>query len=897
MNGRPTPMMQHYLQTKEKYKDCILFYRLGDFYEMFFDDAVAVSRELQLTLTGKACGLEERAPMCGVPHHAADFYIKRLVEKGYKVAVCEQMEDPALAKGIVKRSVVKIVTPGTLLDSSMLAAGSNNYLASVFDGGEEAGMAYCDISTGELAVTEFNGERRTDELLDELVRLNVKETVVSDSERGVSLRDRIKELTDTYVTVLPEGYFASDAAERNICRHFSVMTVQGLGLESGSAELRALGALFSYLLETQKGSIDQLTSIRKEERGGKCALDRTAVRNLELMETIYDKKAEGSLIWVLDCTETAMGSRLLKKWMREPLTDTERINERLDAVSSLTDDVLLRNDLREELKGVYDLERLGSRIAQGGVNARDMNAIMHSAALLPDIKAALSGTDSVLLARDAEKIDTLQEMRDEISRAIVDEPPVQIKEGGLIRDGYSEELDKLKADSAESLDWITGLEGREREKTGIKKLKLGYNKIFGYYLDVPKSSADKVPAEYIRKQTLVNSERYVTEELKRMESVVLNAETNINNLEYEIFTRLREKLRKYVTAVQQTAAAVAEADVLACFAEKADENNYVRPDVDGGDIIDIRGGRHPVIEQNSDETPFVSNDVHLDRDESSFLLITGPNMSGKSTYMRQTALIVLMAQMGSFVPADSARIGVVDRIFTRIGASDNLAKGQSTFYVEMSELAYILNTATPKSLIILDEIGRGTSTYDGLSIAWAAADYLCAEERQVRTLFATHYHELTDLEGKLNGLVNLNVAVSEDSGDVVFLHKIERGGASRSYGIHVAKIAGVPKQVLKDAAEKLRLLESASEDRNERMRADESQPDAEVSSAEGEVGAAPNDRCVGSGNAAEQTSIFDLVSDRGRTVIEMIKDIDLMNITPSGAIAAIEKLKEAVGKL
>ena len=900
MKGKPTPMMQHYLKTKEKYSDCILFYRLGDFYEMFFDDAVTVSRELQLTLTGKACGLEERAPMCGVPHHAADFYIKRLVEKGYKVAVCEQLEDPATAKGIVKRDVVRIVTPGTLLDSSMLAAGSNNYLAAVYDGADRIGLAYCDISTGELAVTEFSGPGRSDELFDEIVRLNIREAVIADSDTAGQFKDRIREMTDTYVTVLPSGYFSSDSAERTICRHFHVMTMEGLGLESGSAESIALGALFSYLIETQKGSIAQLTHIQKEDRGGKCVLDRTAVRNLELMETIYDKKTEGSLIWVLDCTRTAMGSRLLKKWIREPLTDTVEINRRLDAVGALADDILLRNDLREELKGVYDLERLGSRIAQGGVNARDMAAIKNSAALLPDIKENLSGTGSGLLDEVADSIDTLQEMRDEIEAAIVDEPPVQLREGGLIKDGYSRELDQLKADSADSLEWIKNLEGRERERTGIKKLKLGYNKVFGYYLDVPKSSLDKVPEDYIRKQTLVNSERYVTEDLKRMESLVLNAESSINKMEYDIFTELRDKLREYVPAVQKTAAAVAEADVLACFAEKADENGYARPAVDDSDVIDIKGGRHPVIEQNTEGVPFVSNDVYLDRSESSLLLITGPNMSGKSTYMRQTALIVLMAQTGSFVPADSARIGAVDRIFTRIGASDNLAKGQSTFYVEMSELAYILNTATPKSLIILDEIGRGTSTYDGLSIAWAAADYICSGGRQIRTLFATHYHELTDLEGKLPGLVNLNVAVSENSGDVVFLHKIEKGGASRSYGIHVAKIAGVPPSVLEDAYEKLQLLESASETRNDRLRkagggydinntADQadsvrSEPPAETAEEE------PADRS----GFAEQMSFFD---DRSRPVIDMIKDIDLMNITPAGAIAAIEKMKEAVSDL
>ena len=895
MSGQLTPMMRHYLDTKKKYGDCILFYRLGDFYEMFFDDAVTVSRELQLTLTGKACGLEERAPMCGIPHHASEYYIKRLIEKGYKVAVCEQLEDPAKAKGMVKRDVVRIVTPGTVTDSSMLSAGSNNYLASVFLDQDEAGLAYCDVSTGELAVSAFSCEKDCRELTDELVRLDVSEAVVNVGE-GHSFRAELEELTDAYITGLPASYFALDHAERIICRHFRTRSVTGLGIEEGSPVERALGALFSYLLETQKEGSSQITTVRIEDHKEHCVLDKTAIQNLELLETIFDKKQEGSLVGVIDCTRTAMGSRLLKKWIREPLSNPLEINRRLDAVALLVDDILLRNNLRDELKHVFDLERLSGRMAQGGANAREMISLRDSIRLLPEIKAELADSSSELLKEASDSIDTLEFICDEITAAIVDEPPAQIKEGGLIKAGYSEKLDQLKADSRESLEWIAGLEGRERERTGIKKLKLGYNKVFGYYLDVPKSFKGDVPDDYIRKQTLVNSERYVTSELKQMETIVLNAESNINDMEYTIFSSIREQFREYVPQLQKTAAAVAVIDLIACLALKADENGYVRPEVDSGDVIEIQGGRHPVIEQRMDEEPFVSNDLYMDKSSSSLLLITGPNMSGKSTYMRQTALIVLMAQMGSFVPADSAHIGTVDRIFTRIGASDNIARGQSTFYVEMSELAYILNTATPRSLIILDEIGRGTSTYDGLSIAWAAVDYLCAGERCIRTMFATHYHELTELGNRMEGIRNLNVAVSEDDGDVVFLHKIEEGGASRSYGIHVARIAGVPGEVLKDAALKLAELEEKHpEDRKALYNTEKDDSEKEYPD---QKGLRPSD-CQGpaASDRKEEMEQISFLQFSNHPAVEMIRTLDLMNVTPSGAIAILEQLKAAVKDL
>ena len=894
MSGQLTPMMRQYTDTKEKYKDCILFYRLGDFYEMFFDDAVTVSRELQLTLTGKACGLEERAPMCGVPHHAADHYIKRLIEKGYKVAVCEQLEDPSKTKGLVKRDVVRIVTPGTVTDSSMLAAGSNNYLASVYLKKGEAGLAYCDVSTGELTVSAFP-EDDGHSLLDELVRLDISEAVINEQDTP-GFCNELRDLTDAYINELPDSYFTLDHAERIICRHFHVRSVTGLGIEEGSSVERALGALFSYLLETQKMGSSQITSVRIDHRQDRCVLDKTAIQNLELLETLFDKKQEGSLVGILDCTRTAMGSRLLKKWIREPLSDAGEINNRLEAVESLSDEILVRNNLREGLKHIYDLERLSGRIAQGGANARDLIALRNSIRLLPEIKDELADSRSSLLKAESDAIDTLEAICDEISAAIVEEPPISLKEGGLIREGYSEKLDRLKADAKESLDWIAGLEAREREHTGIKKLKLGYNKVFGYYLDIPKSFKGEVPAEYIRKQTLVNSERYVTNELKQMETIVLNAEANINCMEYSLFSEIREKFKESVPQMQKTATAVAVIDVIACLAQTADENAYVRPEVDNGEIIEIKGGRHPVIERKMEEDPFVSNDVFMDKSTSSLLLITGPNMAGKSTYMRQTALIVLMAQMGSFVPADSARIGTVDRIFTRIGASDNIARGQSTFYVEMSELANILNSATPRSLIILDEIGRGTSTYDGLSIAWAAVNYLSSRERRVRTMFATHYHELTELGERFENIHNLNVAVSEADGEVVFLHKIEEGSASRSYGIHVAKIAGVPEEVLADAERRLRGLEQKNQDRDPDLYQELSLP-REESRIHEQLPADKLQKKKMLSKPEEETEQISFLQFSNHPVVEMIRSLDLMNLTPSGAIAVLEQMKELVKDL
>lgn len=906
-------MMQQYLEIKEKYSDCILFFRLGDFYEMFFDDAVTASREMEVTLTGKNCGMEERAPMCGVPYHSVDTYISKLVEKGYKVAICEQTEDPASAKGIVKREVIRIVTPGTVVNQNMLDEKTNNYLASIFGSSDGAGIAYCDISTGELKTGEFHGDEQIwSDLFNELNRIETKELILNENLKGSGFHEKISNLTGAYLSFLPEAYFEKEHAEKTVKRQFQIKSLTGIGLGESEFALRALGGLLSYLSETQMNSLEQLTRVEMIDNRAHMALDRSAIKNLELTETLFEKKVKGSLLGVLDRTQTAMGSRKMKKWIREPLNRSEEINLRLNAVETLVDDVILRNNLRESLKMVYDLERLSGRIAGENANARDMLALRNSAAALPEIREDLATCGDEMLQSIAAKIDTLDEASSRIERAIREDAPVSIKEGGLILDGYSEELDAVKEASSDSLSWIMNLESAERERTGIKKLKVGFNKIFGYYIEVSKAQAENVPDDYIRKQTLVNSERYVTPKLKEMESLVLNAETRINTMEYELFTELREYLKTFTKRIQDTANAISDLDVLASFAEVSSKNGYTKPQVDDGDVISIIQGRHPVIEQTITHGVFVSNDTYVDRSKQSMLLITGPNMAGKSTYMRQTALIVLMAQIGCFIPAQRAQIGVVDRIYTRIGASDNLTQGQSTFFVEMSELAYILNTATDRSLVILDEIGRGTSTYDGLSIAWAAVDYLCNEKRRVRTLFASHYHELTVLEKTMPGFKNLNVSVSEKDGEVVFLHKITEGSASRSYGIHVAKLAGVPASLLKIAEEKLRELESDSVAAQNSAGLLFLKNDESVESSTGNEAAESVSKIDEPKEGLTlETSLSDTAADESteesqqmsfltfinHPVVEMLKSLDLMNITPSGAIAVLEKLKAAVEEI
>ncbi|MBQ6671142.1 MAG: DNA mismatch repair protein MutS [Firmicutes bacterium] len=837
-----SPMMQQYLATKEQYKDCILFYRLGDFYEMFFDDAVTVSKAIDLVLTAKACGDDEKAPMCGVPFHSADTYISRLIEKGYKVAIAEQMADPATVKGIVPREVIRVVTPGTVTSSAMLSEKDNNYLLSVyFD--DSVDLSWCDLSTGEFCAARAGGENRTEQMLEFVVRIQPREIISNlGPERAPELWEYAQHT---------ENVFISQISQRL------------------SYEKSAPGMLLAYLKDTQKQDIGHLEPLRIIDSNSTMRLDKASIKNLELTETLFEKTVNGSLLGVLDMCRTAMGSRKLKQWLREPLTDLKQIRDRLDAVETLTEDILTRNDLRAHLAGVYDLERLVARISLGTANARDLYALKLSLSGLPDIKYALEGTSSALLAELASQIDVLKDIRDELERAIVDDPPFSVREGGIIRRGYSKQLDDINDSARDGRKWIAGLEATERERTGIKNLKVGYNKVFGYYIEISKSQTSMAPADYIRKQTLVGGERYITPELKEMESIVMSAQSRTNELEYSLFCSLRDSIRELIPTIQRNSSVLASIDVLCSFAEVSVKNDYVKPIVTDDDEIIIKKGRHPVIENTISDGRYVSNDVYIDRGDASMLLITGPNMSGKSTYMRQLALIVLMAQAGCFVPAQEARIGVCDRIYTRIGASDNISMGQSTFFVEMSELAYILNTATSKSLIILDEIGRGTSTYDGLSIAWAVVEALTRPELKARTLFATHYHELTSLEGVIPGVKNLNVDVAEKDGSIIFLHKIVEGSASRSYGIHVARLAGVPRSVLDAAQQKLDALES------------ERHGTAELS----------NVRVKDSSDEQVQLSLFNSADS---VVAQKIKNLDLMNLTPSGAIKVLEELKEEV---
>lgn len=885
-----SPMMQQYLDIKEEYKDCILFFRLGDFYEMFFEDAKTTSRELELTLTGKNCGLEERAPMCGVPFHSAEGYIARLVEKGYKVAICEQVEDPKAAKGIVKREVIKIVTPGTITSQSQLNEKENNYLAAVHMDAEGLSVAYCDVSTGELYVTEYRGEDFYETLLNELVKVKAKEIIICQSFSEKYDVDEIRLITEAFINVQSDAYFSQRACEDAIRAQFKSISLTGLGLDFRPYAVISLGVLLSYLWETQKQSLKHITNLNYYEIGGHMTLDKATLRNLEITETLYERKVQGSLLGVLDKTHTSMGSRKMKQWLREPLNQVDEINQRLDGVEAFCNNPLLRNNLKEALKEIYDFERLTGRIACGSANGKDLIALRNSIAVLPEIKDVLQELepDAEILREMNDDIDPLTEVYQLIESAIVEDPPFLIREGGLIKSGFSEELDNLKFSIKDGKHWIANLENSERERTGIRNLKVGYNRVFGYYLEVTKSFYDMIPENYIRKQTLANAERFITPELKEMESLVLNAETKINQMEYDLFCSIRDKIEEFILPIQKTSSAVSTLDVLCSFAEVSDRLGYVKPIIDDSFELEIEKGRHPVIEQTIADGLFVSNDVFLNSDDTSLLLITGPNMAGKSTYMRQTALIVLMAQAGCFVPCERARIGVCDRIFTRIGASDNLAQGQSTFFVEMSELSYILNSARDRSLVILDEIGRGTSTYDGLSIAWAAVEYLCNEKTHIRTLFATHYHELTALEAQIHGVRNRNVDVAEDDGNIVFLHKIIEGSASRSYGIHVAKLAGVPDSLLHRAEEKLNELENGT--------VSSQNAQAATSTAAPSVMPVPAPVVAESTKSKKaaldgQISLFDFAPI---SLVERLRSIDLMETTPSQAFKILEELKESL---
>ena len=806
-----SPMMQNYMATKEQYKDCILFYRLGDFYEMFFDDAITASRELEITLTGKACGLEEKAPMCGVPHHAVDIYTSRLISKGYKVAICEQLEDPKTTKGIVKRDVIRVVTPGTVIETNMLEEKKNNYIMSIVKSGINYGLAICDISTGDFYATQIKlPENNFEKLLDEYARFAPAELVVNEvmgcQEKELNV---LKDRNNTFVTIRDDKNFENN--DEKILDLYTV--VDGYEKEKDSFEneeliVSAINGLLNYFTETQKVKLEHINKIKVYEVRKYMALDINARRSLELTERMRDKSKKGTLIWVLDKTSTSMGGRLLRRWINDPLLDLKEIKERLDSVQELKDNIILRGDIIEILRKVYDIERLAGKISYGNANARDMISLKNSIKNLPELKELLSNTNSKLLNKLYNRLDELKDIYELIEKAIVDEPPISVKEGGIIKQGYNIEIDEYKKASTDGKNWIVALEAKEKERTGIRNLKVGYTKVFGYYIEITKSFLKQVPENYIRKQTLTGAERFITEELKEIENKVLGSEEKVVTLEYEEFVKIRNEIAKNIERLQISANAISIIDVLTSFGVVAEDNNYVYPDVNDGDIIDIKDGRHPVIEKMIDGGSFVENDTYLDCKENRVAIITGPNMAGKSTYMRQVAIITLMAQIGCFVPATKATIGIVDKIFTRVGASDDLSSGQSTFMVEMNEVANILREATPKSLVILDEIGRGTSTYDGLSIAWAVAEYIADKEKiGCKTLFATHYHELLELEEKVDGIKNYQVAVKEKGEDIIFLRKILEGGTDESYGIHVAKLAGVPKTVVSRANKILRSLE------------------------------------------------------------------------------------------
>ena len=863
-----SPMMQHYLQTKEEYKDCILFYRLGDFYEMFFDDAINVSRELELTLTGKDCGQAERAPMCGIPYHAAETYISRLISKGYKVAICEQLEDPKKAKGIVKRDVIRVVTPGTVMESNLLEEKKNNYLMCIYKSGIFYGVTVCDISTGDFRTTQIKDNNNFALLMDEISRYSPAELIVNPMMYECSEEiEKIRTRFDVYITKLEEEEFAENEDTTAIAYNLVNDNDDKVDSFDGMELCRfSTNAMIRYLQDTQKTNLDHINKLVIYNVTKYMSLDINARRNLEITEKLRDKSKKGTLLWVLDKTATAMGGRMLRRWLSDPLVDDVQINKRLNAVEELKNNIILRGDITEALKKVYDIERLAGKIAYGSVNGRELISLKNSASQLPEIKGILSNTNSKLLKELFESLDDLQDIYKLIDDTIIDEPPISTKEGGLIKLGYNEEIDKLKTATTDGKKWLIELEAKEKEETGIKNLKVGYNKVFGYYIEVSKSNVGLVPNRYIRKQTLTTGERYITEELKNLENQILGAEERVIQIEYNVFVEVREKIEMQLQRIQKTANVISILDVLCSFANVAEDQGYVKPEVDNSGIIDIKDGRHPVIEKILPSGSFVQNDTYLDKEENRLSIITGPNMAGKSTYMRQVALITLMAQCGSFVPASSAHIGVVDKIFTRVGASDDLSMGQSTFMVEMMEVATILKEATANSLVILDEIGRGTSTYDGLSIAWAVAEYISDSEKcGAKTLFATHYHELTKLEDKLEGVKNYSIAVKEKGEDVIFLRKIIPGGTDESYGVHVAKLAGVPQVVTKRANEILKSLERKS--------------------ALGEKQQEKENKQVASGQ-------LDLYNYKLAEIAHEIDKINVNELTPIDALNAIVKIKE-----
>ncbi len=873
-----TPMMQQYMQMKEEYKDCILFYRLGDFYECFFEDAKVTSKELELTLTGRNCGLEERAPMCGVPYHAVEGYLSRLVSKGYKVAICEQMEDPALAKGLVRREITRIVTPGTNLNAQALDESKNNYIMSVVYVSDRFGISFADVTTGDYFVTEVDSVRK---LLDELYKTSPREVVCNEAlmMSGLDL-DELKERLNLVLYTLESWYFDDELCKKELFDHFQVKSLEGLGVADMGCGVIAAGALLRYLTETQKTSLSHMSKLQPYVSGNYMLIDSSSRRNLELTETLREKQKRGSLLWVLDKTKTAMGARTLRSYIEQPLIDRELIEQRLNAIEELNSQMITREELREYLNPIYDLERLIGRISYQTANPRDLITFKTSLQMLPHIRLLLGELKSPLLKEIYEEMDSLKDLADLVEAAICEDPPITIREGNIIRDGYNEEVDKFRSAKTEGKTWLADIETRERERTGIKNLRIRFNKVFGYYLEVTNSYKNMVPEDYIRKQTLTNAERYITPELKELEDTILGAEEKLTALEYELFTSLRDHIGSQVLRIQRTAKAVAKLDVFTALAYVADRNHYVKPKINSRGVIDIRGGRHPVVENMIPGGMFIDNDTYLDNKANRISIITGPNMAGKSTYMRQTALIVLMAQMGSFVPAASADIGIVDRIFTRVGASDDLASGQSTFMVEMNEVSNILRNATADSLLILDEIGRGTSTFDGLSIAWAVIEHI-ADKRLLgaKTLFATHYHELTELEGTMDGVNNYCIAVKEKGDEIVFLRKIVKGGADKSYGIQVAKLAGVPDSVIDRAKELVEELSQADISIKARDIAEESRNKGKQKGKTKKYDEVD----------LEQISLFDTVKDDD--VVKELQELDISNMTPVDALNTLYRLQ------
>lgn len=876
-------MMQQYIETKEQYKDCILFYRLGDFYEMFFEDAILASKELELTLTGKDCGMEERAPMCGVPYHAVDVYLNRLVSKGYKVAIGEQVEEPKLAKGLVKREVIKVVTPGTNINAQTLDEGKHNYLMCIVYMGDEFGLAVCDVATGDFLVTELDSLRA---LNDEITKFAPSEIICNTGfmVSGADADD-IKNRLGISIFTLDSWYFDDETAKKALMEHFKVMSLEGLGLADYNIGSVCAGALMLYLRETQKTSLEQLSSVTTYTTGKYMIIDTSTRRNLELVETLREKQKRGSLLWVLDKTKTAMGARLLRSYIEQPLIQKEAILKRQNTVEEINSSLITREELREYLNPIYDLERLIGRIAYNSATPRDMTAFKTSIQMIPHIKRLLGefkAESSNFFREINDDMDDLSDIADMIDKAIMEEPPLSIKDGGIIKDGYNDEVDRLRLSKTEGKNWLAELEAFERERTGVKNLKIKYNKVFGYCIEITNSYKNQfeMPEDYTRKQTLTNAERYITPRLKELEDTILGAEDRLSALEYELFGEIRKKISENIKRIQTTAKAVARLDVYASFAYVAEKNNFVKPKINEKGVIDIKKGRHPVVEKMIVNDMFVANDTYLDNSLNRISIITGPNMAGKSTYMRQTALIVLMAQIGSFVPAESANIGICDRIFTRVGASDDLASGQSTFMVEMTEVANILRNATANSLLILDEIGRGTSTFDGLSIAWAVVEHISNTKLLgAKTLFATHYHELTELEGMLSGVNNYCIAVKEQGDDIVFLRKIVKGGADKSYGIQVAKLAGVPESVIGRAKEIVTEL-----------------IDADISKKAKEIAAAGQAANSGKKKPEKpdevdlaQMSLFDTVSDED--VIKELTEIDITVMTPLDAMNTLYRLQ------